>query len=233
MMKECAKHCSIMQWSRYGFPVDTALHKTHTNTHGGGKRQCHSSISTQGVITVGNVMRVKKEQNMLHTLLLTTTHMHAAIHAVTRHPTIPTCGWLDARRSVPRGSWRRGGWGGGDDGSGTAGVAPWLGALLVWFLLLHPGELVGNRAGRGDRGRGGGLAGRVWLLGGSVMRLEAISGGVSPVLLASRSWSRLAGCAGAEAGDGVLKGRRNYCRLLDWWSLKWLQDGGEGRQALC
>lgn len=37
MMKECAKHCSIMQWSRYGFPVDTALHKTHTNTHGGGE----------------------------------------------------------------------------------------------------------------------------------------------------------------------------------------------------
>lgn len=35
------------------------------------------------------------------------------------------------------------------------------------------------------------------------------------LLLAPRWRSRLAACARAEAGDGVLEGRRNYCRLLD------------------
>lgn len=48
-----------------------------------------------------------------------------------------------------------------------------------------------------------------------MMRLDAICGGGSPVLLVPCSRSRLAGCTGAETGDGVLEGRRNYCRLLD------------------
>lgn len=154
-----------------------------------------------------------------------------------RHPTpapprSPTCGRLDARRSIPRGGWRGVGWRWGDDSSTGDWAAPGLGALLRWLFLFHPGELVGQGTDRGGRSRGG-LARRAGLLGCVVMSLVAICGGGSPVLLAPRSRFRLAARAGAEAGDGVLEGRRNYCRLLDWWSLKWLQDGREGRQALC
>lgn len=51
MMKECANHCSIMQWSRYGFPVDTASQHCTIHTHTlREKRQCHPTKSMQCVI---------------------------------------------------------------------------------------------------------------------------------------------------------------------------------------
>lgn len=160
--------------------------------------------------------------------MLITRSTHAR-HSL--RPSLQTCGWLDVRWGVPRGGWRRVGRGRGWHRSSAAGAASSLRTLLRRFLLLHPGKLVGQRSDRGGRGRG--LARRTGLLRDTVVRLVAICGRGSSALLIPSSCCRLDGCARAQAGDGVLEGRRNYCRLLDWWSLKWLQDGGEGRQALC
>ena len=227
-----------MQWSRYGFPVHSiTLHnantqtraQTHTHMHTVWGKNCYLTKSMQRV-KPGIFLKI--DSNSWLTQKRSPYIPNRLAHANrSLSPTIQTCGWLDARWSIPRGVWWREGWGWGGDRPATTGAAWRLWALLGRFLFLHPGEFVGQGTDRDGRSRG--LAGRAGLLDSKVMRLVAISGRGSPVLLAPSSWFRLAGCARAEAGYGVLEGRRNYCRLLDWWSLKWLQDGREGCQALC
>lgn len=126
------------------------------------------------------------------------------------HIPVQTCRGLQSNVGIA-------GWCGWGGGGGRCSRSRFR-ALLGGFLLLHPGELVGQGTAAGRRDRA--------LLRLRSPELQAIGG----ALLAS--WSRLAACARAQAGYGVLERRRNYCRVLDWWSLKWLQDSGERRQAL-
>lgn len=127
-----------------------------------------------------------------------------------------TCRRLESRGCVAGGCLRRRGcrcWGSG------------LGALLRGFLFFHPWKLVGQGCATRQRGRALLVLRRRCRL---CPELEAIRGSS---LLAPRS--RLVACAGTQTRDGVLERRWNCCRVLDWWSLKWLQDSGERRQALC